>query len=338
MSQGNADGVSLRHVSKTYGLATVLSVDELTFTNGEVTGFVGENGAGKSTTLGILAGTVTPDPGGAVVINGEPVHPGSPIASQAAGVAMVSQEFPLVGQLSVAENLTLGLRPEGARGFFFNRRSVAATARVMLERVKLDVDPYALVSTLSIPTRQLLEVAKALGRNPKLLILDEPTSALGPVEADLVIRIAREHAARGGAVIFVGHRLEEVREAADRVIVLRNGRLVADMPVAEATDDRLIKEMVGREHLATVTADHMGMTRPSPVFTAEDLTAERLGPVSLSVSEGEVLGVAGLMGAGRSRLLHTIFGAIPHSGGTMTLTGAGYAPRSAGDAVAAGVA
>lgn len=336
--QGNADGVSLRRVSKTYGLATVLHVDELTFRNGEVTGLVGENGAGKSTMLGILAGTVAPDPGGAVSVNGEPVHPGSPIASQAAGVAMVSQEFPLVGQLSVAENLTLGLQPEGARGFLFNRRSVAAAARVMLERVQLDVDPHALVSTLSIPARQLLEVAKALGRGPRLLILDEPTSALGPVEADLVIRIAREHAASGGAVIFVGHRLEEVRQAADRVIVLRNGGLVAEMDVAEATDDRLIKEMVGREHLATVTADHSGLTRPAAVFTAAGLTAERLGPVSLSVSEGQVLGVAGLMGAGRSRLLHTIFGALPRTGGTMTLAGARYAPRSVGDAVTAGVA
>ena len=331
VSQGNADGVSLRRVSKTYGLATVLQVDELTFRNGEVTGIVGENGAGKSTMLGILAGTVTPDPGGDVVINGEPVQPGSPIASQAAGVAMVSQEFPLVGQLSVAENLTLGtaagrrarllLQPEVGR-----RRGPGHAGAGQRSTSTRD----APVSTLSIPARQLLEVAKALGRNPKLLILDEPTSALGPVEADLVIGIAREHAANGGAVIFVGHRLEEVREAADRVVVLRNGGLVADMPVAEATDDRLIKEMVGREHLAVVTADHSGLARPAPVFTAENLTALGLGPVSLSVNEGEVLGVAGLMGAGRSRLMHTIFGAIPYTGGTMTLAGRPYAPRNAG--------
>ena len=338
VSQGNAGGVSLRRVSKTYGLATVLHLDELTFRDGEVTGLVGENGAGKSTMLGILAGTVTPDPGGEVVINGEPVPPGSPIASQAAGVAMVSQEFPLVGQLSVAENLTLGLRQPGSRGIFINRKAMNAAARAMLGRVGLDVDPRAPVSTLSIPARQLLEVAKALGRGPRLLILDEPTSALGPLEAGLVIRFAREHAAGGGAVIFVGHRLEEVREAADRVVVLRNGALVADMPVAEATDDRLIKEMVGKEHLASVTADHGGLARPAPVFTAEELTADGLGPISVSVSEGEVLGVAGLMGAGRSRLLHTVFGAIPFTGGTMTLAGARYAPRNTGDAVAVGVA
>ncbi len=336
--QGNAAGVSLRRVSKTYGLATVLQVDQLTFRYGEVTGLVGENGAGKSTMLGILAGTVAPDPGSEVVIDGEPLHTGSPIASQAAGVAMVSQEFPLVGQLSVTENLTLGVRPEGSRGFFYDRKAATAAARSMLKRVELDVDPRAPVSALSIPARQLLEVAKALGRAPQLLILDEPTSALGPVEAGLVIRIAREHAAHGGAVIFVGHRLEEVREAADRVVVLRNGRLVAELPVTEATDARLIKEMVGREHLATVTADHSGPARSGAVFSATGLTAEGLGPVHLNVTEGEVLGVAGLMGAGRSRLLHTIFGAIPRTGGTMTLGGKDYAPRNPGEAVAVGVA
>jgi ribose transport system ATP-binding protein len=336
--QGNAAGVSLRRVSKTYGLATVLKVDELTFRYGEVTGLVGENGAGKSTMLGILAGTVAPDPGSEVAIDGEPLHTGSPIASQAAGVAMVSQEFPLVGQLSVTENLTLGMRREGSRGFFYDRKAATAAARNMLGKVELDVDPRAPVSTLSIPARQLLEVAKALGRSPRLLILDEPTSALGPVEAALVIRIAREHAARGGAVIFVGHRLEEVREAADRVVVLRNGRLVAELSVTEATDTRLIKEMVGREHLATVTADHSGPAGSAPVFSATGLTAEGLGPVNLSVTEGEVLGVAGLMGAGRSRLLHTIFGAIPRTGGAMTLGGKEYAPASPGEAVAVGVA
>ena len=167
----------------------------------------------------------------------------------------------------------------------------------------------------------MLEVAKALGRDPRLLILDEPTSALGPTEAGAVIRIAREHAAAGGAVIFVGHRLEEVREAADQGVVLRNGRLVAEMDVADATDERLIREMVGVEHLASVTADRTGPVRPVPVFSAVGLTAPGLGPISLSVNQGEVLGVAGLMGAGRSRLLHTIFGAIERTDGEMTLAG-----------------
>lgn len=332
------DGVRLHRVSKTYGLATVLHVEDLVFRFGEVTGIVGENGAGKSTMLGILAGTVPPDPGGEISVGAHRVPTGSPVASQAAGIAMVSQEFPLVGQLSVTENLTLGVRPPGARRFFYDRKATTAAAREMLGKVALDAPPRRRVSALSMPSRQLLEIAKALGRDPKLLVLDEPTSALGPVEASRVITIAREHAARGGAVIFVGHRLAEVREAAQRVLVLRNGQLVADMDVAEASDERLIREMVGREHLATVTADHTRHATTAPVFTATDLTADRLGPVSLSVREGEVLGVAGLMGSGRSRLLHTLFGALPHTGGTMTLDGGPYAPRSPGDAVARGVA
>ena len=336
--QGDADGVSLHHVSKTYGLATVLQVSDLLFPFGKVVGLVGENGAGKSTLLGILAGTVAPDPGGEVSISGHRLETGSPIASQAAGVAMVSQEFPLVGQLSVTENLTLGNRPKDARRLFYDKKATAAAARRMLDAVGLDLDPRTPVSSLSIPSRQMLEVAKALGRAPRLLILDEPTSALGPNEADAVIRIARAHAAGGGAVIFVGHRLEEVREAADQVVVLRNGALVAQMDVAAATDERLIREMVGVEHLASVTADRTGPVLPVPVFTASGLTAPGLGPISLSVNQGEVLGVAGLMGAGRSRLLHTIFGAIGRTGGSMTLAGARYAPRSPGDAVAAGVA
>ena len=239
--QGDADGVSLHHVSKTYGLATVLQVEDLVFPFGKVVGLVGENGAGKSTLLGILAGTVAPNPGGTVSISGEQLQTGSPIASQAAGVAMVSQEFPLVGQLNVTENLTLGNRPADARRLFYDKKASTAAARRMLAAVGLDVDPRTPVSSLSIPTRQMLEVAKALGRDPRLLILDEPTSALGPTEAGAVIRIAREHAAAGGAVIFVGHRLEEVRAAADQVMVLRNGRLVAEMDVAEATDERLIQ-------------------------------------------------------------------------------------------------
>jgi ABC-type sugar transport system ATPase subunit len=336
--QGDADGVSLHHVSKTYGLATVLQVEDLVFPFGKVVGLVGENGAGKSTLLGILAGTVAPNPGGVVSISGQQLETGSPMASQTAGVAMVSQEFPLVGQLNVTENLTLGNRPKDAGRFFYDRKATVAAARRMLDAVGLDIDPRAPVSSLSIPARQMLEVAKALGRDPRLLILDEPTSALGPNEAGAVIRIAREHAAAGGAVIFVGHRLEEVREAADQVVVLRNGRLVAEMEVAEATDERLIREMVGVEHLASVTADRTGPVLPVPVFTASGLSAPGLGPISVSVNQGEVLGVAGLMGAGRSRLLHTIFGAIAATDGEMTLGGTRYAPRSPSDAVAAGVA
>ncbi|MCL1869923.1 MAG: sugar ABC transporter ATP-binding protein [Promicromonosporaceae bacterium] len=339
VTQGDGERtVSLRHVAKTYGETTVLSLDELELRFGEVTGLVGENGAGKSTLLGILSGMVAPDPGSEIEIAGEPLTTGSPMASKAAGVAMVSQEFPLVNQLSVAENLCLGMRPEGARRFGYDARAVAREAQRMLDGVGLDVSPAAVVSTLSVPARQMLEIAKAVGRPSRLLVLDEPTSALGPVEADKVIAIARRHAAEGGAVLFVGHRLEEVREASDRILVLRNGRKVDEMPVAEASDDRLIRSMVGRDLFHAVAEQHEGAVEKKVVFAASRLEAPGVGPVDLTVHEGEILGIAGLMGAGRSRLVHTLFGGIQATGGSMTLGGRKYAPRTPKDAVDHGVA
>ncbi len=330
--------VSLRHVAKTYGETTVLSLDELDLRFGEVTGLVGENGAGKSTLLGILSGIVTPDPGSEVAIAGEPLTTGSPIASRTAGVAMVSQEFPLVSQLSVAENLCLGMRPDGARRFGYDGHAVARAAQRMLDGVGLDVSPTAIVSSLSVPTRQMLEIAKAVGRPSRLLVLDEPTSALGPVEADKVIAIARRHAARGSAVLFVGHRLEEVLDACDRIVVLRNGRAVDEMPIAEASGDRLIRSMVGRDIFQAAAGQHDGDADPRAVLAVQGLEAPGLGPVDLAVHAGEILGVAGLMGAGRSRLVHTIFGAIPATAGQMTLDGQVFAPRTPRDAVDRGVA
>jgi len=330
--------VSLRHVAKTYGETTVLSLDALELRFGEVTGLVGENGAGKSTLLGILSGMVDPDPGSEIDIAGEPLPTGSPMASRSAGVAMVSQEFPLVNQLSVAENLSLGTRPEGARRFGYDARAVAREARRMLDAIGLDISPAAIVSSLSVPARQLLEIAKAVGRPSRLLILDEPTSALGPVEAGLVLSLARKHAAAGGVVLFVGHRLDEVRRACDRVVVLRNGRKVDEMPVADASDDRLIRAMVGRDLFQAVAEQHEAAEEKKVVFAADGLEAPGLGPIDLAVREGEILGIAGLMGAGRSRLVHTLFGAIEPTAGRMALAGHPFSPKSPSDAVERGVA
>jgi ribose transport system ATP-binding protein len=192
------------------------------------------------------------------------------------------------------------------------------------------------VRTLPVPTRQMIEIAKAWGHEPSLLILDEPTSSLGPVEAELVLNLARQLADRGGTALFIGHRLDEVRQVSDRILVLRNGKLVADLTPAEATEDRLIREMVGGEVLRS---EHRAALDGSPVLLELDgLTADGLGPVDLTVRAGEILGVAGLMGSGRSRLIHTVAGAQPATGGSMRLAGKPYAPRGPGDGVAASIA
>ena len=193
------------------------------------------------------------------------------------------------------------------------------------------------VDSLSVAQRQMIEIAKALGRNPLVLILDEPTSALGPAESNRVLELARRHASTGGIVIFVGHRLNEVRAVADRVVVLRNGRLVVRSHARRG--DR------GAARFATWSARDLlpegEIAAPGDgstlAFEARGLEADGLGPLDLALRPGEVVGVAGLMGSGRSRLLHVVMGARPSTGGEMRLGGAAYRPRSAADGAAAGV-
>ncbi|WP_194895054.1 sugar ABC transporter ATP-binding protein [Catenulispora pinisilvae] len=329
----------LRDVHKSYGPVRVLDLPELDLHAGQVVGVVGENGAGKSTLMGTLAGSVRRD-GGDISIGGKPLAPGSTEAAAALGIALVSQEFPLVGQLSVAENLLLGRRPRRSRRrLLVDRPALRREAVEMLAEIGLPAGAVPVgrqVRTLPVPTRQMIEIAKAWGRRPRLLILDEPTSSLGPVEGAHVLRLARELAARGGTVLFIGHRLDEVREVSDRILVLRNGRLVADLTPEEASEERLIREMVGGEVAhARPKAEPTG----APVLLSlRDLTADGLGPVDLDLHAGEIVGVAGLMGSGRSRLIHTVAGAQPATGGRMTIAGSRYRPHDPGDGTAAGIA
>jgi ribose transport system ATP-binding protein len=324
----------LAGVRKLYGPAVVLDLDHLVLRRGEVVGLIGENGAGKSTMMGVVAGSVTPN-AGTVSIAGKLLGTGGTLEAQELGVAMVSQEFPLVGQLSVTENLLLGRRASERR-VLLDRRAMDDAAREMLATVGLKVQVRRRVDSLAVAQRQMIEIAKALGRKPLVLILDEPTSALGPGESGRVLELARQHARGGGIVIFVGHRLHEVREVADRVVVLRNGKLVADLTPAEATEQRLVREMVGMEIL---TAEELAAPAEGATlaFEARALEAQGLGPLDLKLRHGEVVGVAGLMGSGRSRLLHVVMGARPSTRGAMELDGANYHPRSPLDAVNAGV-
>jgi ribose transport system ATP-binding protein len=339
--ESNSRAVSARllGVHKSYGPVRVLDIRELDVYAGEVTGVVGENGAGKSTLIGTLSGSVSPE-GGEIEIGGVPLALGSTESAGRLGVALVSQEFPLVGQLSVAENMLLGRRPrDSKRRVLVDRRAQRAEAAAMLEDVGLsprDIPVGREVRTLPVPTRQMLEIAKAWGRKPTLLILDEPTSSLGPVEAQMVLGLARTLADRGGAVLFIGHRLDEVRAVSDRILVLRNGNLVADLRPAEASEERLIREMVGSEFARAKPKAKLGADRV--LFSAEGLTAEGLGPIDIELRAGEILGVAGLMGSGRSRLIHTVAGAQPATGGSMHLSGRPYWPRGPADGAAAGIA
>ncbi|MFE0465101.1 sugar ABC transporter ATP-binding protein [Kitasatospora sp. NPDC058965] len=332
----------LSGVRKSYGPVTVLDIPQLELKRGQITCVVGENGAGKSTLMGVLAGTVAPT-AGQVLIAGQEVQPGRPDHAKALGVSMVAQEFPLVGRMSVAENLLLGRRTRGGqeggalRRVLFDRAGTRREARALLAEVGVDgVDVDRPVEQLPVPLRQMIEIAKAWGNAPLVLILDEPTSSLGPVEAAKVLDLARRHTAAGGAVLFIGHRLDEVRDIADRVVVLRGGRLVADLTPDRATEERMIREMVGSELARGGTVRALPADART-VLRARALTADGLGPVDLELRAGEVVGVAGLMGSGRSRLLHTVMGAQPRTGGELVLNGRPFRPRHPADAVAAGI-
>jgi ABC-type sugar transport system ATPase subunit len=340
--------VLLRAVSKSYGPVKVLDIPRLDLPRGQIVAVVGENGAGKSTLMGVLSGTVTPTTG-TIEIAGASLEPGRPEHARELGVALVAQEFPLVGRLSVAENLLLGRRPTntGTRPknqvtralsrLVFDRGATRAEARQLLAEVGVTgVDVDRPVERLPVPVRQMIEIAKAWGHRPVVLILDEPTSSLGPVEAERVLDLARSHAAAGGAVLFIGHRLDEVQAIADRVIVLRSGRLVADLTPAEATEERMIREMVGSE-LARADLTPPQTVARTAMLSIRQCTADGLGPVDLDVRAGEIVGVAGLMGSGRSRLLHTVMGAQPRTGGSVTFEGKDFRPQHPADAVEAGI-
>ncbi|GHH38691.1 sugar ABC transporter ATP-binding protein [Lentzea cavernae] len=319
---------------KRYGTVEVLNVDRLELRGGEVVALLGENGAGKSTLVKVLTGATAADEG-EVTIGGAALRNGDPAHAQELGVATVSQEFPLVPELSAAENLLLGRRA-GTSGVLFDRRATERTAREMLARIDADIPVRRPVARLSVAQRQLVEIAKALGRDPSVLVLDEPTSALGPVESRRVLRCARDLAAQGKVVIFIGHRLDEVREIADRVVILRNGRMVADLPPERASTQAMISAMAGDEAEVLVEGDPPPVG-DEPVLTVRALEAAGIGPVDLEVRRGEILGVAGLMGSGRSRLVHALMGALPATAGSMSLAGSPYAPKHPADAVHAGV-
>jgi ABC-type sugar transport system ATPase subunit len=318
---------------KSYGDVVVLDAVDLVVEAGEVHALLGENGAGKSTLIKIVSGVVSPD-AGVVRVGGRTVAHGSPTAAMDAGVSTLYQELAPVPGLSVAENVFLGpLTP--SRFGMVDRRRLHEAARRLFADIGRDMDVTQPAERLSPVDQTMTAIARALARDSRLLILDEPTAALTDAETSELFRVIERLRERGVGILYVSHRLDEVARIASRYTVLRNGRRVAEGPMAGTTVEAIIGSMAGRP-IDTLFPPHAAGPG-SPLLHAEGITGRMVGDITLDADAGVVLGVAGLAGSGRSELLRILGGASRARAGTMTLAGGAYRPSSPSEAQRAGV-
>jgi ABC-type sugar transport system ATPase subunit len=325
--------IALDSVSKRFGKNTVLEEVSLEVKPGSIHAIVGENGAGKSTLMNILSGLHQPD-GGRLLLDGEALRLKGPLDAIDRGISSVHQELSLFPNRTIAENIMV--RREPKRYGFVKRAELEARAREALGRIGSALDPALPLSRLGIGEQQVVEIARALERSTRLLILDEPTAALTDHDASRLLEVLRDLRAKGTAILYVSHRLAEVLSLADTISVLRDGRLVATLAAAQATEDELVRLMVGREPEPPA---ERSAAEPGPDL----LVAKNLGrppafaDVSFTLRRGEILGFAGLIGAGRTEVARALFGADALVSGSMTLDGAPFRPRSPREAIAHGV-
>jgi ribose transport system ATP-binding protein len=308
--------LQMQHISKSFPGVRALSDVSFDLRPGEVHALVGENGAGKSTLMKILAGAISADQGD-ILIDDKPVNIANPAQAIAAGVGVIYQEFNLVPHLSVAENIFLGREPRNAG--FIRWGELWAGAQRELDRIEARISPRSLVAGLSVAQQQLVEIAKALSLKARIIVMDEPSATLTDHELLTLFAIISTLKQEGVSVVYISHRLEEIFEVADRVTVLRDGQHVATEDVANLTREDIVRMMIGRE---LETVEFTTSATPRPLLQVEGLTrAVGEPPLSLTLHEGEILGIAGLVGAGRTEFVRAVFGADRPVGGSVTLDG-----------------
>ncbi len=306
------------NISKHYTGVQALRGVSLSVQRGEVRALLGKNGAGKSTLIKILSGAAEPD-AGEIRIEGRPVRMSNPAGAFAVGIGTVYQEMSLVPGLTVGDNILLGRWP--VRGGMIDQRTLLRSATEALDMMGASVNAKTLVSDLSVPQRQIVEIAKALSFKPKVLVLDEPTSALPQSEVDHLLQLIRRLAENGVAIIYVSHRLQEIPQIADSISVLREGSLVGTIPIAESSPEIIARLMIGEGWNKTY-ASETPPERGKVLLSVRNLSVKGyLRDVSLDLHAGEVLGIAGLLGSGRTELLHAIMGLQPTEGGVIQVDG-----------------
>ena len=325
--------LTLEGVSKSFGPVTVIDDVTVQVRAGEVEVLLGENGAGKSTLIKMMSGIYQPG-SGRILVDGKPVQLPDVKAAERHGIATIHQELNLVPQLSVAENITLGRTPK--RLGMVDRKEMRRIAQAALDRIGLDVDLDQPVGELGIARQQLVEIAKALSQDARLLILDEPTAALTGREIDALFRVVHELKSRGVGMVFISHHLDEIPRIGDTVSVLRDGKFIAQVP-ADTSEDELVSLMVGRD-IDDQFPRRRAETQGEVLLEIEGLSSEdKFSDVGFSVHAGEVLGIAGLVGAGRTEVLRAVFGADPYDTGTVTLQGKNLPGGDVGRSIARGL-
>ncbi|MGB3355431.1 MAG: sugar ABC transporter ATP-binding protein [Mycobacterium sp.] len=321
-------------VVKKFGGVTAVNDVSVSVREGEIYGLIGENGAGKSTLMRMLAGLYTPD-SGEVRVLGKTLD-GAKSALEA-GIAIVHQELNLIPEMTVAENIMLGSFPTS--GGFTETKKLKAVAKETLEEIGVPIDLNEPVSRLSVALRQFVEIARAIARKPRVLIMDEPTASLTPAETDYLLAMLQRLAGRGMSVVYISHRLPEIFRICNRVSVLRDGALVDTMPIDDTNPEDLVTKMVGRE-LKLDLEVRRESTPGDVVLSARGITAPQVRNVDLQVRAGEIVGLGGLVGAGRTELVRAVLGVDPKSAGEVTMTVDGKKKRitNYGEAVAHGAA
>jgi ribose transport system ATP-binding protein len=326
--------LEVRGISKQFSGVRALDDVSLKVDRGEVLAVVGENGAGKSTLMRIVAGVIH-STAGEVLLDGEPVQFASVAQALKHGISLIHQELNLADNLSVAANIFLGREPR--RLGMIDQKRIDREAQKYLDMVGLDVSPQTIVGTLPIGKQQLVEIAKALSTNARLLIMDEPTSSLSEREAQKLFEVVCDLRARGVSILYVSHRLHEVERLADRVVVLRDGKFSGELGREQNERKNMVRLMVGRD---VSRFYHRTPHSPGEVVVSVNQLRTTTFPrraVNFSLRAGEVVGLAGLVGAGRSEILGTLFGVTPAVSGNMTVGSLGRPPRSVREAIAAGV-
>jgi ribose transport system ATP-binding protein len=329
--------LAMSGITKRFPGVVALDDVSLELFGGEVLALMGENGAGKSTLMKILGGAEIPDRG-RIEIHDQPILLDSVREAHRLGIALIHQELMLAPNLDIADNIFLGNEAAVGSSGMLRRRELHLAAGALLVRVGLALAPATPVARLTAGQMQMVEIAKALSKKARVIIMDEPTSSLTLSESEHLFRIIRQLKEEGIGVIYISHRMDEVMKLADRITVLRDGRHVGTLERDQATADKIVSMMVGRELKNSYFPERRARPAESPVLVVRDLVVPGTAhAVSFTAERGEILGFAGLVGSGRTELMETIFGIAPASSGSMIVAGKRYAPRRPRDAIDRGV-